>query len=208
MKMANKLMAISWVQLLVVAGVFLLPMRPLAAESTKPVKVFIFAGQSNMEGADAHPERINDFPMFKGAGAPQADVLYAHLAAQGQEAFTGWGPLQPLESFGSELTFARQVKGQDDSRIAIIKSAVGGTSIAYDWNPAAPDSGQKLYPRTLKLIQDSLGDLDKRGVRYQLAGVMWHQGENDMLDRNLNTNYAAGLSWLIARLRKDLHAPE
>lgn len=37
------------------------------AASPKPVKVFFFAGQSNMVGADARPEQIDEFPMFKGA---------------------------------------------------------------------------------------------------------------------------------------------
>jgi hypothetical protein len=110
MKTAKGNIPISLIRLLVLAGALLLAARPLAAEATKPVKVFIFAGQSNMEGADAHPERIDDFPMFKGAGAPQPDVLYACLAGQGQDVFKGWGPLQPLRSFGSELTFARLLK--------------------------------------------------------------------------------------------------
>jgi len=77
--------------------------------------------------------------------------------------------------------------------IAIIKSAVGGTTVAFDWNPTAPTNGQKLYPRTLKLIRESLQDLDRRGRKYQLEGVLWHQGENDMLDPRLNRQYAQGL---------------
>jgi hypothetical protein len=208
MKTAQKQTPSRLLGLLVINCTLLLTAPSFAAEATKPVKVFLFAGQSNMEGADAHPERIEDFPMFKGAGAPQADVLYCYLAGKDQAAFKGWGPLQPLRSFGSELTFARMLKQHDDSPLAIIKSAVGGTTVAYDWNPGAPDKGQKLYPRTLQLIQESLKELDKRGVRYRLEGVMWHQGENDMLDRRLNTNYATGLNQLIARLRKDLRAPE
>lgn len=178
-----------------------------AAEVAKPVKVFLFAGQSNMVGADAHPDQIDDYPSFKGAGVPQTNVMYATLAEPREKAFKGWGPLRPLDSFGPELTFARRLREFDDSPIAIIKSAIGGTTVAYDWNPEAPDQGQKLYPRTLKLIQEALRDLDKRGVRYQLEGVMWHQGENDMLDRRLNTNYAVGFTRLIAQLRKDLNAP-
>ena len=179
MKMARQHSSLGWIRFLVAAGTLLLATCSFAAEATKPVKVFIFAGQSNMEGADAHPERIDDFPVFKGAGAPQTDVLYCYLAGQGQDAFKGWGPLQPLQSFGSELTFARRLKDQDDFPIAIIKSAVGGTTVAYDWNPETPEQGQKLYPRTLQLIRESLRELDKRGLRYRLEGVMWHQGEND-----------------------------
>lgn len=179
-----------------------------AADASKPIKVFIFAGQSNMEGADAHAQRIDEFPRFKGAGAPQNDVLFTSLPIEDTNAPAAWGPLAPGDSFGPEITFARRLKTQDDSPIAIIKSAIGGTTVAFDWNPDAPDQGQRLYPRTLKLIRESLKEFDRRGLRYQLEGVLWHQGENDMLDRKLNTHYAEGLTRLIARLRKDLNAPE
>src|SRR5205807_1689446 len=98
-----------------------------AAEVPKPVKIFIFAGQSNMVGADAHAEQIDDYPVFKGAGAPQTNVLYSFIVGQGEELSKGWVPLTPLSSFGPELTFARAVRQRDDFPIAIIKSAVGGT---------------------------------------------------------------------------------
>ena len=179
-----------------------------AAESAKPVKVFLLAGQSNMVGADARPDRIDEYPMFKGAGAPQPEVLYTYLGGKAENEFKGWEPLRPLQSFGVELAFARRLRAQDDAPVAIIKSAIGGTTVAYDWNPDAPEKGQKLYPRTLQLVRGALQELEQRGVRYQLEAVLWHQGENDMLDRNLNTNYAAGLTKLIARLRTDLKAPE
>ena len=170
----------------------------------KPVKIFLFAGQSNMVGADAHPERIDDFPLFKGAGAPQPDIRYITLQLQKE----GWGALRPFDAFGPELTFARLVKKHDSSPIAIIKSAIGGTTAAYDWNPDAPENGQKLYPRTLQLIREALAAFDKQGVRYQFEAVVWHQGENDMLDRKVNTAYAANLRTIIQRLRADLQLPK
>lgn len=171
-------------------------------------RVFLFAGQSNMVGSDSNADRIDDYSPFKGAGESQSDVLYSYILGNGDEASNGWVPLKPLKSFGPEITFARRVRQQTQFPIAIIKSAVGGTTVAFDWNPDAPDKGQKLYPRTLKLIRESLGELDKRGIRYQLEAVMWHQGENDMLDRNLYKQYADGLTKLIERLRVDLKAPE
>lgn len=171
-------------------------------------RVFIFAGQSNMVGSDAHADQIDDFPEFRGAGTPQTDVLFSYILGNGDESSRDWESLRPLRSFGPELTFARLLKQQVRGPIAIIKSAVGGTTVAIDWNPDAPDSGQKLYPRTLRFIRESLDELEKRGVRYRLEGVMWHQGENDMLDRKLYKHYAEGLTKLIARLRADLKAPE
>ncbi len=179
-----------------------------SAFAEEVTRVFLFAGQSNMVGADAHADRIDDYPKFKGAGEPQSDVLYSYLLGNGDEASNGWVPLKPLRSFGPEVTFARRVKQHAQFPIAIIKSAVGGTTVAFDWNSDAPDKGQKLYPRTLKLIRESLDELDKRGVRYRLEAVMWHQGENDMLDRKLYKQYADGLTKLVARLRADLKAPE
>ena len=179
-----------------------------SSDSSKPVKVFILAGQSNMVGSDAHAERIDDFPDFHGAGATQGDVLFTRLPDADSSTPAAWNPLAPGDAFGPELTFARGLKARDDSPIAIIKSAIGGTTVAVDWNPDAPDPGQKLYPRTLRLIRESLKELDRRGLPYHLEGVLWHQGENDMLDPRLNVHYAEGLTRLIARMRTDLHAPD
>ena len=175
--------------------------------SSKIIKVFLLAGQSNMEGADAHANRIDDYPIFKGAGAPQSDVLFATLPAEDSRGPALWRTLAPGESFGSEITFARKLKRSGVTPIAIIKSAIGGTTVAFDWNPATPTNGQKLYPRTLQLVRETLQELDRRGVRYQLEGVLWHQGENDMLDPRLNRQYAQGLTELITRLRRDLQSP-
>lgn len=178
-----------------------------AADSQQILRVFLMAGQSNMEGADAHANRIDEYPVFKGAGAPQADVLFTSLNFQEKSGSALWRPLAPGDSFGPEVTFARRLKQSGVAPIAIIKSAIGGTTVAFDWNPTAPTNGQKLYPRTLKLIRESLQDLDRSGRKYQLEGVLWHQGENDMLDPRLNRQYAQGLTELIARLRQDLQAP-
>jgi hypothetical protein len=196
---------ISEIALTILAWAFLVTESTFADEETR---VFIFAGQSNMVGADAMTARIDDFPDFKGAGTPQRDVLYSYILGNGDEASRDWTPLKPLRSFGPEVTFARRVKQRVSYPIAIIKSAVGGTTVAFDWNPEAPDKGQRLYPRTLRLIRESLQELDKRGIRYRLEAVMWHQGENDMLDRKLYPQYADGLTKLIARLREDLKAPQ
>lgn len=185
-------------------AVFLLLLRGFvcAADSPKPVKVFLFAGQSNMEGADAHRDRIDQYPDFRGAGAVQSNVLFVSLP---RDDGGGGGA---GKSFGPEVTFARMVQAREGSPIVIIKSAIGGTTMAYDWNPDAPENGQKLYPRTVQLVRDSMSSLARRGMSPRLEAVMWHQGENDMLDRRLNTNYAAGLTRMIARLRQDLGAPE
>lgn len=181
---------------------------PGVVRGEEPVRVFLFAGQSNMVGADAHPEQIDDHPPYKGAGEPQPEIRFAYVLGDGREASAGWEPLRPLRSFGPEVTFARRVHRELGLPIAIIKSAVGGTTVARDWNPEAPDGGQQLYPRTLKLIRESLAALERQGVAHRLEAVCWHQGENDMLDRQLVPQYAEGLNRLVQRLRADLQLPE
>ena len=177
-------------------------------QSADPTRVFIFAGQSNMVGADAKAEEIPEFPHFRDTVIPREDILFSYRLGNGDEVSKGWVPLRPLKAFGPEVTFADEVSKHVSFPIAIIKSAVGGTTIAFDWNPDAPVRGQQLYPKTLQLIRDSLRELTDRGIAYKLEGVMWHQGENDMLDRMLYPKYAVGLNQLIARLRSDLSAPD
>jgi len=180
----------------------------IESHGAEPTRVYIFAGQSNMVGADAKVEEIREFPSFRNLESPRDDVLFSYRLGNGDEVSKGWVPLSPLTAFGPELTFADEVSKRVSFPIAIIKSAVGGTTIAYDWNPDAPDRGQKLYPKTLQWIRDSLTELTNRDIEYKLEGVMWHQGENDMLDRMLYPDYAAGLNRLIAQLRADLDAPD
>ena len=94
--------------LLVAVVLVLLRVLPCAAGVPKPVKVFLFAGQSNMEGADAPWDRIDQYPEFRGAGAVQSNVLFVSLPRDG-EGKAAWGPMVAGEPFGSEVTFARMV---------------------------------------------------------------------------------------------------
>ena len=48
----------------------------LSAIAAEPVRVFLFAGQSNMEGADTDPNLVETFPPFRDALRP---VSYTHL---------------------------------------------------------------------------------------------------------------------------------
>ena len=173
-----------------------------------PIKVFILAGQSNMVGSDAHAAKIDSYPTYKGAGATQPDVRFTSLPELPKTGFQGWTPLTPNDAFGPEVTFGRAVTKALKQPIAIIKSSIGGTTAAFDWNPDAPESGQKLYPRTLALIRGALKNLTEQGISYTIEGVLWHQGENDMLDRRINGNYAANLTRIIKQFRTDLEVPD
>lgn len=191
--------------------VFLLAYRilPSQAEDQSTVRVFIFAGQSNMVGSDSQVKNIKDFPPFEGVEEPQNNVRFSYLIGRENKAKSnGWITLQPINNIvGPELSFARKVTQFIDSPIAIIKCAAGGTHLGGDWNPDQP-IGFKMYPLALKLIRNSLADLDRQGIHYQLEGFMWHQGENDMFEESYMKNYGKNLKNFLESWRRDLDAPK
>ncbi|NBY00508.1 MAG: hypothetical protein EBQ87_00770, partial [Planctomycetes bacterium] len=131
----------------------------------KTMRVFIFAGQSNMVGSDSKVKDIKRFPPFAGLEMPQEKVLFSYnIGREKKVASNGWVALKPIDNVvGPELSFARKVSQEIKAPIAIIKCAAGGTTLGGDWNPDDP-SGFKLYPLALQLIQSSLAELDKMKV--------------------------------------------
>ncbi|MFT7670116.1 MAG: hypothetical protein ACI8X5_002823 [Planctomycetota bacterium] len=173
-------------------------------------RVFLVAGQSNAEGADTHASEIDQYPPFMGAGSPQPGAFVWYELGPSAYSSNGWIPMQPATQtkiFGPELAFARKVRAETGSRIAIIKSASGGTNLAVDWDPGNPN-GQGMYERTLTLMQTALTDLTNSGANWELEGVIWQQGENDMLDSNFVLEYEARLAALIDNFRSDLGKPD
>lgn len=173
------------------------------------VRVFIFAGQSNMVGSDSKIEDIDRFPPFAGLDKPQTNVRFSYcLGREDKLVSEGWEPLRPVYNVvGPELSFAREVTRHIKAPIAIIKIAAGGTHLGGDWNPDEP-SGFKLYPLALKQIRSSLALLEQQGVKYRIEGFMWHQGENDMFEADYMANYGKNLANFIACWRRDLKTPD
>ena len=179
------------------------------ASDSETVRVFVFAGQSNMVGSDSRVQDIKRFPPFAGLESPQPNVRFSYcLGREDKIVSDGWVPLKPINNIvGPELSFANKVVDQTDAPIAIIKVAAGGTHLGGDWNPDDP-SGFKMYPLALQGIRNSLADLEKKGIPYRLEGFMWHQGENDMFNEDYQNNYGKNLSNFIASWRRDLGTPD
>jgi len=180
-----------------------------AQEDDRTLRVFVFAGQSNMVGADSRKQDIALYPPFAGLDEAQKNVKFSYcIGREDKSKSDGWIELQPIQDMvGAELSFARRVTQNIKAPIAIIKSASGGTSLGGDWNPDEP-TGFKLYPLTLEFVREALADLERRKIPYRLEGFMWHQGENDMFDENFRANYAKNLANFIACWRRDLKAPQ
>ncbi|MCA8966291.1 MAG: hypothetical protein KDC48_15525, partial [Planctomycetes bacterium] len=156
-----------------------------AQDDDKTLRVFVFAGQSNMVGSDSKVADIARFPPFAGLEQPQKGVRFSYnIGREDKKTSDGWVALQPVDGVvGPELSFAREVARHVKAPIAIIKIAAGGTHLAGDWNPDQP-RGFAMYPLALKWVRDALADLDRRKIRYRLEGFVWHQGENDMFEKD------------------------
>jgi hypothetical protein len=179
------------------------------ADDDKTVRVFIFAGQSNMVGSDSKVKDIKRFPPFAGLEDAQADVKFSYcIGRENKMRSEGWVDLQPVNNVvGPELSFARKVKQNIYAPIAIIKCAAGGTHLGGDWNPDKPQ-GLKMYPLALDLIESSLAELDRQEIPYRIEGFMWHQGENDMFNEVYMANYGKNLTNFLDSWRRDLKTPD
>lgn len=173
------------------------------------VRVFIFAGQSNMVGSDSKAQDIKNFPPFTGLESPQPAVRFSYcLGRENKTVSDGWAELAPVNNLvGPELSFAREVTRTTDAPIAIIKVAAGGTHLGGDWNPDKP-IGFQMYPLALEHVRKSLAQLDEQNIPYRIEGVMWHQGENDMFDKDYMANYGSNLKNYLACWRRDLELPK
>ena len=203
-------MRASPVVLILTATLITLSVNPLQAQDDhKTVRVFIFAGQSNMVGSDSRVQDIKRFPPFQGLEDPQEGVMFSYcIGRENKTQSDGWVTLRPVNDIvGPELSFARRVTRNIKAPIAIIKCAAGGTHLGGDWNPDEP-KGFKMYPLTLKRVRDALADLTRRKIPYRVEGFMWHQGENDMFEEGFMPAYGKNLKNFIACWRRDLNTPD
>ncbi|MEP6754404.1 MAG: sialate O-acetylesterase [Chthonomonadales bacterium] len=135
--------------------------------ATRPLKVFILAGQSNMEGH----ARVETFdyigddpataPLLKQMRGPDgrpkvADhVWISYLTGNGENDGEGFGkltagygsrenPTKPGEKIGPEFTFGLTLDKMLNEPVLIIKTAWGGKSLYHDFR--SPSAG--VYQRT------------------------------------------------------------
>ena len=85
--------------------------------------------------------------------------------------------------------------------VGLIPCAVGGSPIDA-WQPGAFYAGTKTHPWDDAMQRAQLAL--KSGT---LKGILWHQGESDSNEK-LAPGYEAKLHDLIARMRKEVAAPE
>ena len=206
---------------------------PVAAHAGETVKVFILAGQSNMEGhgkVSAEP-KTNDglgslewlvknrdtAARFKhlvdkdGKWIAREDVQISYLGRKGNLS-PGFGFREGY--IGPELGFGHVVGDAFEEPVLLIKLAWGGKSLAKDFRP--PSSGGEVgpyYQELLKLTKKVLRDAKSHFPQYadrklELVGFGWHQGWNDRVNQAFNDQYEQNLANFIRDVRKDLGVPD
>ncbi|MBK8975916.1 MAG: sialate O-acetylesterase [Planctomycetes bacterium] len=205
-----------------------------AASTPKPpLKVFILAGQSNMEGAGmiradsrrnggqgsleylvrdpATAERYAYLVDDSGAFVERDDVWIWYLDREGWLApGYGAGP----DRIGPELGFGHLVGDHFDAPVLLIKVAWGGKSLAQDFRPPSRE-GQTgpYYTELFAHVRAVLGSLDEHvpgydGRGYEIVGFGWHQGWNDRVNQAFNDEYEANLACFIRDVRRELGIPK
>ncbi len=208
------------------------PNDALERQAGKTVKVFLLAGQSNMEGAgavNADPNHNDGQGSLEYLAKHRPDSAFARLIndqGEWRERNDVWmhylgrkGRLRPgfgsrEDRIGPELGFGMVVGDHFDEPVLLIKLAWGGKSLAVDFRPpSAGGDGPGMYYTELitrtRAVLDNLGEEfpELQGMQPELVGIGWHQGWNDRINQAFNDAYETNLAHLIRDLRRDLDAP-
>lgn len=199
-----------------------------------PIKVFVLAGQSNMQGQGVvemdHPEYYNGgkgnlvwslenaisreqmqhLRNRDGSWMEREDVTIRYRVDDQVRrgnltiGFTGYGGRSHI---GPELQFGYVLGEALEEPVLLIKTAWGGKSLAVDFRPpSAPGETGPYYTRMISEIRAGLSDLGDRP--WELAGFVWMQGWNDMLSEEATAEYADNLVFLAHDLRAEFATPQ
>jgi len=175
-----------------------------------PVKVFILAGQSNMEGHGGVRtlDRLGEHPTHgyllkkikndDGSFVVRDDVFVSYQKAEEKikrplsVGMGAWG----AEWFGPELMFGIGMGDHFKEPVLLIKTCWGGHSLYGNFRP--PSAGKAAYEtgykpggmgasdnKMVKRGRGCLATLDNdfpklKGLKTELCGFVWFQGWNDM----------------------------
>ena len=214
-----------------------MPQQPGAGKPQEklkgPIKVFILAGQSNMEGQGVvsmdgerdynggkgnlvwsmknskSAEKMKCLQNGKGEWVVRDDVQISFKVGDQVRkggltvGYTGYGGSSHI---GPELGFGFVMGNYFQEPVLLIKTAWGGKSLYVDFRP--PSSGGQVGPFYHKMVEEVRAALAELGdQKYEIAGFVWQQGWNDMCTKPAIPEYAQNLVNLVKDLRKEFQLP-
>ena len=194
----------------------------------------LIAGQSNAVGFDAYASELapdagdRDVMFWWRVGDPPPDDYdvtsggkWTHLQSQPKgapmETTTAeakaksprqYGNFKKAEGgFGPEIGLARELRAREGRPLAIVKAAFSGTALMQDWNPDDGGPTGACYRALLTETKAALAAARAQGITLRLRALVWVQGESDATKAGA-PEYAQNLAHMLARLRRDLEAPQ
>lgn len=187
-------------------------------------KVYFAGGQSNMDGygytkelPEALKGTIEDTYIFNGNQVPDDDEtgglgMWMPLSSGfGTACRSSMEEVQLSDRFGPELSFGYHMAKLSGEKVAIIKYARGGSSLAANasgfgtWDMDYKDGkGINQWDNFQKTVHNALADtdIDGDGLVDKLipAGIIWMQGESDAIMDWSAKEYESNLTNLIDKI--------
>jgi len=206
----------------------------ISSVNAEPIKVFILAGQSNMQGQGVvsmdgerdynggkgnlvwsmqHSKsaaKMKGLKNEKDEWVVRDDVQISFKAGETVRkggltvGYTGYGGSSHI---GPELGFGMLIGDHFKEPALLIKTAWGGKSLFVDFRP--PSSGGQVGPYYTKMVEEVRAALAELGdQKYEIAGFVWQQGWNDMCTKDASPEYAQNLVNLVKDLREEFDSPD
>jgi hypothetical protein len=185
-------------------------------ERGKKIKVFLLAGQSNMEGrADGNKLTPQDRERL-GKAQRRVQLAFNYEPIRALDVAKPSAEIAEIYKrdliFGPELFFGITLsEAWPQEKILLIKRAEGGTSLHGCWNPdwradkatAMGESGKpKLYSALTAYVKQELSGYGED--EYEICAMLWVQGESDAGNETAAAEYGNNLGNLVERIRHDV----
>ncbi len=189
----------------------------------KKIKIFILAGQSNMDGR-AKASGLSEHDKLRLVKAQKNVTLY-YNGTEGRPLDTTKVANHTARKFGADYLFGPELffgiemsEKYPDHEIILIKRSLGGMSLYGAWNPnwdaekaekIKEANKPKLYSLLIRDIQKVLKSLEPNS--FEIEGMLWVQGESDSGKKGglePREEYEQNLKNLISKIRSDLDRPE
>jgi len=198
-----------------------------AEKGKGPLKVFILAGQSNMEGhglsehiirAAADSKTKEEFgPLVENGKAIVRKDVWISYGGRSGGLSVGYGARD--NKVGPEIGFGWHMGEFLKEQVLLIKTCWGGHSLKEKFLPPSMGGPGPSYTQMVKEVKKTLDNLKSKfsgydsKAGYEIVGLVWHQAWNDMIDGSQYgekppyKTYTERQAALLRDLRKELNAP-